>query len=219
MGAKDWMVFYAEQDVPGVLHERPALDRQATERLVERLFPGHELTAIDDVSLLESNPPDDEVYAAVWPGAMVVCTGEVGIDRPSTLDRRFIEEGAGRTIYLHAMHSVVDWFAFAVWDSNGQLCRALSLSPDDGIVENIGDPLPFEEPFWAGDRPAVEPDDDEEPYPFAFHPLELGEEALGTLFGFVYEGPATVDTIDPEDITLAAFALKSRKRGLFGRRR
>ena len=80
---------------------------------------------------------------------------------------------------------------------------------------------PFEEPFWAGDRPAVdqEDDDDEDPYPFAFHPLELGEEALGTLFGFVYEGLASVDTIDPEDITLAASALKARKRGLFGRRR
>jgi hypothetical protein len=221
MGAKDWMVFYAERDVPSVLRERPTLDREATERFVERLFPGHALTALDDVSLLDGNPPDEEVYAAVWPGAMVVCSGELGIDRPSTLDRRFIEEGAGRTIYLHAMHSVVDWFAFAVWESDGQLRRALSLSPDSGIVENIGDPLPFEEPFWAGDRPAVdaEDDDDEEPYAFAFHPLELGEEALGTLFGFVYEGPASVETIDPDDIALAAFALKPRKRGLFGRRR
>jgi hypothetical protein len=221
MGAKDWMVFYAERDVPSVLRERPTLDREATERLAARLFPGHTVTALDDVSLLDGNPPDDEVYAAVWPGAMVVCSGELGIDRPSTLDRRFIEAGAGRTIYLHAMHSVVDWFAFAVWQSDGQLRRALSLSPDSGIVENIGDPLPFEEPFWAGDRPAVDPedDDDEDPYPLAFHPLELGEEALGALFGFVYEGPASVDTIDPEDITLAAFALKPRKRGLFGRRR
>jgi hypothetical protein len=220
MGAKDWMVFYAERDVPSVLRERPMLDGEATERLVERLFPGHTVTALDDVSLLDGNPPDDEVYAAVWPGAMVVCSGELGIDRPSSLDRRFIEVGAGRTIYLHAMHSVVDWFAFAMWGSDGRLRRALSLSPDSGIVENIGDPLPFEEPFWAGDRPAVDPedDDDEDPYPFAFHPLELGEEALGTLFGFVYEGPASVDTIDPEDVTLAAFALKPRKRGLFRRR-
>jgi hypothetical protein len=221
MGAKDWMVFYAERDVPSVLREQPTLDREATERLVERLFPGHTVTALDDVSLLDGNPPDDEVYAAVWPGAMVVCSGELGIDRPSTLDQRFLEVGAGRTIYLHAMHSVVDWFAFAVWESDGRLRRALSLSPDSGIVENIGDPLPFEEPFWAGDRPAVDPEDDdhEDLYPFAFHPLELGEEALGTLFGFVYEGPASVDTIDPEDITLAAFTLRPRKRGLFGRRR
>jgi hypothetical protein len=152
---------------------------------------------------------------------MGVCSGELAIDRPSTLDRRFLEVGAGRTIYLDAMHSVVDWFAFAVWESDGPLRRALSLSPDSGILENIGDPLPFEEPYWAGDHRAVDPgdDDDEHPYPFAFDPLELGEEALGTLFGFVYEGPPSVDTIDPEDITLAAFALERRKRGLFDRRR
>jgi hypothetical protein len=219
MGAKDWMVFYADQDVPSVLRGQPTMDREATERLVDRVFPGHVLKALDDVSLLDGDPPDDEVYAAVWPGATVVCSGEFGIDRPSTLERRFIEAGAGRTIYLHAMHSVVDWFAFAVWESDGQLRRALSLSPDSGIVENIGDPLPFEAPFWAGDRPAVDPEDDEDRYPFAFHPLELGEEALGALFGFVYEGPTSANTIDPEDITLAAFSLKPRKRGLFGQRR
>jgi hypothetical protein len=63
---------------------------------------------------------------------MVVCSGELGIDRPSALDRRFIEVGAGRTIDLHAMHSVVDWFAFAVWESDGQVRRALSSSPDSG---------------------------------------------------------------------------------------
>jgi hypothetical protein len=221
MGAKDWMVFYAEQDVPSVLRGPPALDRAATELLVDRLFPGREVTALEDVSLLDGDPPDGHVHAAVWPGASVVCTGEVGVDRPSTVDPRFIEAGAGRRIYLHAMHSVVDWFAFAVWEPDGNLRRALSLSPDGGIEENVGEPLPFERPFWAGDRPADDPDDedDEDPYPFPFHPLELAEEALGTLFGFVYEGPASVDTIDPEDITLAAFALKSRRRGLFRRRR
>jgi hypothetical protein len=104
MGAKDWMAFYAERDVPSVLGERPTLDREATARLVERLFPSHAVTDLADVSLLEGDPTD-------------------------------------------------------------------------------------------------------------------GEEALGTLFGFVYEGPASVDTIDPEHITLGAFALKPRKRGLFGRRR
>jgi len=30
---------------------------------------------------------------------------------------------------------------------------------------------------------------------------------LGTLFGFVYEGPASLATVEPEEITLAAFAL------------
>jgi hypothetical protein len=120
------------------------------------------------------------------------------------LDRRFLQAAAGRTVYLHAMHSVVDWFAFAVWRADGELGRALSMSPDSGVIENLGEPLAFEQPFWAGERP-IGGDDD---YPFAFSPPELGEEALGTLFGFVYEGPTTARrTVDPEEIGLAAFTL------------
>ena len=46
------------------------------------------------------------------------------------------------------MHSVVDWLAFAKW-KNGELVRSLSLSPDSGILEDIGLRLPFEEPFWS----------------------------------------------------------------------
>ena len=213
MGAKDWMIFYAERDVASVLSERPMFDREATERLVRRLFPDNTVSAIEDTSLAHGNPPDDEVYAAVWPGASVVCAGALGVDRPSTLDRRFLDVGAGRTVYLHAMHSVVNWFAFAVWGPDGQLRRALSVWPDNGVVENLGEPLPFEQPFWAGDH--VDPDDidEDDPDPLPFHPLELAEEALGTLFGFVYEGPTTnPEALDPDDIPLAAFALAVPKR-------
>ncbi|MEU6287191.1 hypothetical protein [Streptomyces sp. NPDC046988] len=59
----------------------------------------------------------------------------------------------GRRLILHAMHSAVDWLAFAVWE-DGRLDRSLSLSPDSGVTENIGEPLPFELPYWAGERPA-----------------------------------------------------------------
>jgi len=53
--------------------------------------------------------------------------------------------------------------AFAQW-VNGKLVRSLSLSPDSGILEDIGPRFPFEEPFWSGgargiipgcDRPAA----------------------------------------------------------------
>jgi hypothetical protein len=48
-----------------------------------------------------------------------------------------IDEGKGRRTILHAMHSVVDWLAFAVWEDN-RLIRSLSLAPDGGIIEDIG---------------------------------------------------------------------------------
>jgi hypothetical protein len=57
------------------------------------------------------------------------------------------------------MHSVVDWFAYAIW-ANGKLLRSLSLSPVSGILENIGQRLPFEEPYWSGEHPAVDTEEE-----------------------------------------------------------
>jgi hypothetical protein len=207
MGAKTWMLVYADTatDIRQTLRAQPALDRKATTAFVAGLHHGRKLTEIADGSLLESvNPDDGFVYAGCFPGLTVLCTGEVGIDHPSQIDRRFLKAAGGRTVYLHAMHSVVDWFAYAIWNDKGELVRALSLSPDSGVMENHGKPLPFEAPYWAGERP-LETDSDDEPYPLPFHPLELAEDALRALFGFNYEGMTANDDPDLERITLAGF--------------
>jgi hypothetical protein len=99
------------------------------------------------------------------------------------------------------MHSVVDWFAYAYW-SDGKLVRALSLSPDSGVLEDTGARLPFEEAYWSGQHPALDPDEDSGDYPFPFHPLELGEAALGALFGYQLEGPVDRALLEPEAIEL-----------------
>ncbi|MFJ9460587.1 DUF6928 family protein [Kitasatospora sp. NPDC101447] len=52
---------------------------------------------------------------------------------------------AGRRLVVHWMHSVVDFLAFAVWE-DGQLVRSLSVSPGSGVMENMGEPLPFVRP-------------------------------------------------------------------------
>lgn len=100
----------------------------------------------------------------------------------------------------------VDWFAFAVWAGDGELWRSLSLSPDHGIMENIGPPMAFEAPYWAGEHP-VGTDDDEYPYPLPFHPLELAEDALRALFGFTYESRYLDDDPDLGKIVLAGYRL------------
>lgn len=205
MGAKDWMVVYAENAVRPILQAAPAIDRAATEALIARLYPAHHISQIRDGNLSDhANPPDGHVYAGCFPGLTVVCTGDAALDRPSQLSRRFLDEAAGRTVYLHAMHSVVDWFAFAIWAGDGTLRRALSLSPDSGIIENTGTPVDFEGPFWAGER-RVETEISWHPYPLPFHPLELGEEALRALFGFNYEGFYHDDDPDLWNIVLAGF--------------
>jgi hypothetical protein len=213
VGAKDWMLLYADGDVRSILQSVPPIDRDATRALVARLYPSHRLVEIDDGTMRDNpNPPDHHVYAACFSALTVVCTPDAALHRPSLLDRRFRDEAKGRTVYLHAMHSVVDWFAYAIWTGDGELWRSLSVSPDHGIIENLGVPLAFEAPYWAGEMaPEVDDDDDEEGlYPLPFHPLELAEDALRSQFGFNYEGSYHEDDPDLEQVVLAGFVVHSQ---------
>lgn len=210
MGAKTWMLVNANAKVREVLSGNPPLDRDATLRLVTKLFPKEMLEPLGDGDLSYTCPPDDEVHAGSFPGVSIVAAREFGIDYPSKLPANFLSCGSGGTTYLHAMHSAVDWLAFAFW-RNDNLIRSLSLSPDNGIMEDIGQHLPFEEPFWAGKHPAT--DDPDEHYPLPFHPLELGEEALKELFGYQLEGFGASDSalLQPDSIPLISYKRKKSR--------
>ena len=123
----------------------------------------------------------------------------------------FLSVGRSGTVYLHAMHSVVDWFACALW-INGQLVRSLSLSPGSGILEDIGQKLTFEVPYWSGQHPATDRDEDD--YPFPFHPLELGAAALKEFFDCQLEGSSDPTLLQPESIPLVKYK-RSRSRWRF----
>lgn len=204
MGAKTWMLAYVDGDAGEILKADPRLDREASAALARRLFPSEKLEAIEDGDLSFTSPPDDEILVGCFPGLSIVAAGEFGIDYPSRLKPAFLAAAAGRTVYLHAMHSVVDWFAYAVW-VDGKLERSLSLSPDSGILEDIGPRLAFEAPYWAGEHPAIDPDEEDCDYPFPFHPLDLGEAALLALFGYQLEGLIDPGHLEPERIPLARF--------------
>lgn len=210
MGAKTWMLVYSKGNPKDILKSHPALDREATTALVGKLFSAERLQALDDGDLSFTCPPEDEIAAACYPGLVILAADEFGIDFPSRLSGKFVDAFSDGTLYLHAMHSVVDWFAFAVW-RNGELRRSLSLSPDSGILEDIGDRLPFEAPYWAGERPVFgedefdDEDEEEDGYPFVFHPLELGEAALDEFFGYILEGVVEPGHLEPEQIPLMRF--------------
>jgi hypothetical protein len=199
VGAKTWMLVYADTDVREVLKARPPLDREATLRLANTLFTGDKLISVGDGDLSYTCPPEDEIHIGTFAGFSIVAAMEFGIDYPSRLPERFLGVGACQTIYLHAMHSVVDWFAFAHWNK-GRLVRSLSLSPDSGILENIGPKLSFEEPYWSGQHPAGH-----DGYAFSFHPLDLGEAALREFFGYQLEGFPDPTLLEPESIPLIRY--------------
>lgn len=207
MGAKTWMLV-ASAGRPGeFLRDRPQMDRSATAALAKRLFSSERLVELTDGDLTNTCPPDDVIVAACYPGVSILAAAEFGIDRPSTLPGRCVDAFPGQSVYLHAMHSAVDWFAFAMWE-HGQCRRALSLSPDNGLLEDIGEKLPFERAFWAGEHPALDPDEEDDAYPFPFHPLELGEAALGAMFDYHLEGYMTEAIPAPEAIGLMRFQRK-----------
>jgi hypothetical protein len=215
MGAKTSLLAYSTGGVADVLRNRPDASSpeaaEKAEKFVRRVHPGWSVTPRADHGADLSEmvyPPENIAYAASLPGLDILCSQAVMLDRPSELPPRYLQAARGRTVVLHAMHSVVDFLAVAIW-KDGVLIRSLSLSPDCGIIEDIGERLPFETRYWAGDHP-VEPLDfvplpgepgpsEEDPYPLPFHPLELGEVALRALFGFVVEG-----RLDPDDIDVSA---------------
>jgi hypothetical protein len=210
VGAKDWILAYCETDPRAVLRSTPALDHAAARTAAQCLHPGRTLTALPDGTLGEnSNPVDGLIYVGAFSGLTLACTSIAALDNPRQLPRSVTAALPASTLYLHAMHSMADWFAYAVW-IDGQLNRSLSLSPDSGIMENIGPPWSFEEPFWDGRRPSIDPEDadpDDEPYPLPFHPLELAETALQELLGFTFEGLPRPDDADPYEIPLAGFKI------------
>ncbi|GAA1590584.1 hypothetical protein GCM10009678_86140 [Actinomadura kijaniata] len=207
MGAKTGLLAFSDGDVRPLLRRAARPDPAGVEALVRRVHPDHAVEPGEEGALAYSTyPPDDVTYATVLPGAEVLCSRRFMLDHPSELPEHLLTLGEGRRIITHSMHSVVDWLAFSVWE-DGALVRSLSLSPDSGVMEDIGEPLPFELPYWAGEHP-VEPDpawDDGEPYPLPFHPLDMGEDALRALFGFILEGAPENDDIDASTVPVRGF--------------
>lgn len=201
MGAKTRMLITSAGNACETLTKRPSLDRDAAQAYAQSLFPNETLSQIEDGHLSYTNPPDDQLRVGSYGDAKVLAAKEFGMDYPSMLAKQFIPKSGVTT--LHAMHSSVDWFAFAHW-IDGRLIRALSLSPDSGVLEDIGEHMEFEKPYWAGEFPAVEEGEEDE-YPFDFHPLELAEAALLHFFGYQLEGYVDRDLVDPEEFPLLRF--------------
>jgi hypothetical protein len=207
MGAKTALLAFAEGDIRPALLGATRSERGEAEELIRRVHPGYEVAAAGEGTLWEDvYPPDDITYATVLAGADLLCDTRFVLDRPSELPPHLMDAADGRRIIMHGMHSVVDWLCYAVWE-NGRLIRSLSVSPDGGIHENVGEPFAFELPYWAGKHPVERMPGlpDRGSYPLPFHPLELGEEALRALFGFVIEGYPHPDDIDAFDVPLHGF--------------
>ncbi|WP_379553588.1 DUF6928 family protein [Qipengyuania sp. DGS5-3] len=206
MGAKAWFVACFDNEPKETLGANPQLDRDASFSLAKSLLPNAKIEAREDGSLSFLNPDDGEIFVGVYGDLKIVAHTDLSGDFPSRIDARWRSLDLGSKAYLHATHSAVDWCSFALWDK-GTLVRALGVSPDSGVQEDIGERLPFEVPFWDGLHSLDDEFEDDEPYPLPFHPLELSETALLSMLGIQFEGSPDDWVCDPEDVPIMKFAV------------
>ncbi|MEW1640207.1 hypothetical protein AB0469_39900 [Streptomyces sp. NPDC093801] len=191
---------FVEANPREVLQGDARINHQKSKALAEKIL-GVVTEETDRLPLDLAIWPGEEIAcAASFPGLDVVCSRQLAQPQPSRLTETVSRLADGRDAYGVFMHSAEDWTAFAVW-SDRQLVRALSVSPGAGIIEEVGERLPFETPFWSGERPLHHAKN----YPLPFHPLELGNEALKTFFGFILEGHEDDSCFDPEDVDIPVF--------------
>ena len=207
MGAKTWMLVHANTNVAETLSGSPPLDRDATLLLAASLFSKYKLEPIGEGDISFTCPPNNEVHIGCFPGVSILAAKEFAIDYPSKLLASFVSPEHGGTVYLHAMHSVVDWFAFAQW-VNGCLIRSLSGLPTAAFWKISANGYPLKSRF----APAkIQSPVTVVRYPLPFHPLEMGEAALKEFFGYQLEGFGDAPPLQPESIPLVKFKRGRRR--------
>ncbi|EBA12754.1 DUF6928 family protein [Roseobacter sp. CCS2] len=206
MGAKAWFAAYYDNDPKDTLANAPQLDRDASIALAHKVLPDVNLEEAADGTLDFLNPDKKEIFVGVYGDLKIVAHDDLSGDYPSKVGGHWRNPDFGSKTYVHATHSAVDWCAFALW-KDGELARALSVSPDGGIQEDVGAKLPFEVPFWDGARAIEDAFEDDAPYPLPFHPLELSEEALLATLGFQFEGHPDDWVCDPANIPIMRFKI------------
>jgi len=216
MGAKTWMVVYADRDPRAVFRAASVPDRGATDALARSLFPEASHDRVEETDMGHACPGRDHVVLGCFDGVSVVAAHAFIVSRPTDLPERVLAHGRRGTMIFHGMYSTSDAFAFGLW-RDGVLIRWLSLAPDDGVVCDIGARQPFELPYWEGRHP-VEVDEGEGAYPLPFHPLELGEAALRECFGCQMEGVVDPALTDAFSVPLLRYSLRRRPWWAFWRR-
>ncbi|MEV0947799.1 hypothetical protein [Rhodococcus sp. NPDC049939] len=183
-------------------------DLEDARQFATRLFPSSEPTPAGSVPLSEAAALDatGTVYIGCYPGLTVVCGIDVAVPRPSTLPETHIcPTGFAKTYYV-ASKPEKEWGSFAMWDE-GILTRSFSATPVH-IHEDLGIPLLWEKPFWAGDFPLQHPAEVlPDPQSLPFHPQQFSEGANREWLGFRYTDAPEDPEVDPHSLTVFGFAI------------
>jgi hypothetical protein len=148
------------------------------------LFPRTAFVSSGTVSLADIGIPKRGIVAAVaFEQGVIVSTIDAHLYNPSKLHHRYLKPDYS-TVQVFTQRSFNDMFAYGRW-SYGELGRSISVNPVGKVWESLGEPEPFEVPFWDGAR-AVDS------YPLPFHPLEMSAAALASELNLSGEGTEPV---------------------------
>jgi hypothetical protein len=133
---------------------RPGLAQHpdAAAALARRLYPGSTVVETGDTILdFALWPYEDELFVGAYGDALAVCDRRLfGVDdQARTLADEIARALPGGSCGVLVLHSVVSgcWFR---WYEGDCARRDVFVTADDGVVVDLGDRLPAEEPFWAG---------------------------------------------------------------------
>ncbi|KAA0021205.1 DUF6928 family protein [Antrihabitans cavernicola] len=207
MAAKASTIWYVDAPDPhAVLREHPESDHDAAQALAGRLFP-------DRVAVPTSSAPisagagvvANEIFIGCYPGVTVVCSPQLALPRPSEIPGGWIRPLASEQTFLIAFDARHEWGAFAIWE-RGALRRSFSATKVH-IHEDLGLPLVWERPFWAGEFPIAHPPGVlPDPQSLPFDPQQFADAANRKWLTFGYQGDRT-GALEPSAIVVTGFAL------------
>lgn len=204
MGVNFHFACYFDGDPGAVLSRELVLDRDASNQLARTYHPGTRGEPIAEKSLYESClGPSKDLYIGCYGAACIVAGDRID----HTPDHRLMSKGMRHTFY-YSRTDTADQIAFSFWRER-QLVRSFAHTPHDGIIEDVGERLPFETPFWAGEFAPEFLDDDydeDEPHPLPFVSEQFLEAALVNILGVSMFGPRVGSLPTADDIPVLRYS-------------
>jgi len=183
---------------PGtVLEAEPKADRGFGRKYLAQLNPAWPITPIGQFPLNRSaQASPGEFYIAGFPGITVVQTVLTETPSLSELNPRLLDSIPAKDIYAFAVNRDTGYGGIAHWH-DGVLKRSLC-AERTRTYEDVGLPIPFESPFWAGERAEAAGG-----ISLPFEPVDLVDEAQRSWLG--------VDiSPDGPDIHVVGYAVDGR---------
>lgn len=144
-----WFVTAAEP--ASILEAEPKADRGYGRKYLSQLNPSWPITPIGQFPMNRSAPPaEGEFYIGGFPGVTVVQTWVEDLERLSDLDEGLLSSAPAADTFAFAVNSETGYGGLAHWQG-GVLKRSLC-AVRTRLIEDVGLPEPFENPYWAGEH-------------------------------------------------------------------